>query len=161
MCWNTHRSRFEHEPQWASEPAHTGDLRIADTDRERAIAQLSKHAGDGRLTLEEFEARVEEVYAARTYADLGHVFVGLPRYDLAPPVPRRRRPVDAPAILRPVVMLAVLLGAAIAFGAWVLWIGLWFVVPRLMWGRGRHGHVRRTDYLDTSGRARDEELTNV
>ena len=155
MCWNSHRWRFEQEPQGASEPAKTDDLRIADSDRDGAVAQLSKHAGDGRLTLDEFEARVEEVYAARTYADLRSVFVGLPRYDVMPPAPRTRRHLDAQAILRPVVLLALFVWATIALGTWVLWIGLWFVVPRLLWGRGRHGHARvaRTTAMGMAARA--------
>jgi hypothetical protein len=161
MCWYSYRWRYEQEPQWASEPANTEHLRIADSDRDRAIGQLSKHAGDGRLTFDEFEARVEEVYAARTYADLRSVFVGLPGYDVRPPAPRTRRHLHAQDILRPVAMLALLVWAAIALGSWVLWIGLWFVVPRLLWGRGRHGHARRPDYRDTSSRSRDEALTNV
>jgi hypothetical protein len=161
MCWYSHRSRFEHEPQWASEPADTEDLRIADSDRDRAIAQLSKHAGAGRLTLDEFEARAEAVYAAKTYADLRPVFVGLPKHDVTPPVPRPRQRLDARGILRPVAMLALFAWAVIALGAWVLWIGLWLVVPRLVWGRGRRVHPRRTDIRDTSGRLRDERLTHV
>jgi hypothetical protein len=144
-----------------SELANTDDLRIADSDRERAIAQLTKHAGDGRLTLEEFEARVGDVYAARTNADLRPVFRGLPSYD-APPVRRRRSHnrdhLAVEEILRPVVMLALLVLAAVAFGAWVLFIGLWFVLPRLLWGRQRR--FRRVDH-DSPGRTHEEELTTV
>ncbi len=161
MCWYSHRW-LEQEPRRASAPTDTDDLRIADSDRDRAIAQLSKHAGDGRLTLDEFEARVEDVYAARTHADLRPVFEGLPKYEVTPPATRARPHFDGAEVLRPVAMVAVLVWASIALGAWVLWIGLWLVVPRLVWGRGsRHGHRRRTDFRNTPGRLRGEDLTNV
>ena len=100
MCWNRYGQRWEREPERTPEPANTDDLRIADSDRERAVAQLSKHAGDGRLTLDEFEARVADVYTAKTNADLRPVFRGLPSYDdgaggaaqaFAPATAHRRR----------------------------------------------------------------------
>jgi len=141
---------------------NTDDLRIADSDRERAIAQLSRHAGDGRLTLEEFEARVAEVYAARTNADLRPVFRDLPSYDDAPPRRSRshtRPRIDLEAIMRPLVMLALVVWAASAFGAWVLWIGLWVVLPRL--GPGRRRRVHGVEYDRRPGGTRDEELTTV
>jgi DUF1707 SHOCT-like domain len=162
MCWHSYGWRWEREPERTSEPAKTDDLRIADSDRERAIAQLSKHAGDGRLTLEEFEARVAEVYTARTNADLRPVFRGLPSYDDAVSVRRTRsltRPrIDVEEIVRPLVMLALLVWAAIAFGAWVLLIGLW-VLPRL--GRGRHRRLHHVEYERPPDRTRDDELTTV
>jgi hypothetical protein len=160
MCWHSYGWHWERDPERTSELANTDDLRIADADRERAIALLSKHAGDGRLTLEEFESRVEDVYAAKTNADLRPVFSGLPSDE----APLRRRPSQARPhaavgeILRPLAVLALFVVAAVAFGAWVLFIGLWFVVPRLLWGRRRHYH--RVDH-ETPHRTRDEELTIV
>ena len=104
-------------------------------------------------TLDEFEERVGEVYAARTNADLRPVFGGLPSHaDASPAQPRR----DARETVRPLVLLALLVWAAFAFGAWVL-IGLWFIVPRLLWGGGRHHRSHRAHH----DRKRDQELTRV
>jgi signal recognition particle GTPase len=42
----------------------------SDTERADAVEQLSLHCARGRLTLEEFEVRVERAYAARTVDEL-------------------------------------------------------------------------------------------
>jgi hypothetical protein len=41
-----------------------GNLRASDTDRERVAEVLREAAGDGRLTLEELDERLDAVYAA-------------------------------------------------------------------------------------------------
>ncbi|AEF39022.1 DUF1707 SHOCT-like domain-containing protein [Hoyosella subflava] len=53
-------------------------VRASSNDRERAVAALSKHASDGRLTFEEFEHRVDHVYRAVTTADIEAVLQDLP-----------------------------------------------------------------------------------
>lgn len=53
---------------------------VSDEDRQRVVTQLTKHCGDGRLTLDELEQRIEEVYAARTDDDLRHVLRELPPF---------------------------------------------------------------------------------
>lgn len=159
MCWNRYGQRWDREPERTPEPANIDDLRIADSDRERAVAQLSKHAGDGRLTLDEFEARVADVYTAKTNADLRPVFRGLPSNDNALPRRRSHPHIAVEKIVRPLVMLALLACAAIAFAAWVLWIGFWILLPRLGWGRRRRWH--RVEFERPPDRTRDEELTTV
>jgi hypothetical protein len=52
--------------------------RVADADRERAIAQLREHMLVGRLTAEEFEERLASAQRARTWADLDAVSSDLP-----------------------------------------------------------------------------------
>jgi uncharacterized protein DUF1707 len=44
--------------------------RASDSDRARAAALLQRHFADGRLTVEELEERLAEVYAARTLTEL-------------------------------------------------------------------------------------------
>lgn len=53
-------------------------LRIADTEREAAIAALSRQFSEGRLTPDEFSERCAAVYAALTRGDLKPIFVDLP-----------------------------------------------------------------------------------
>jgi len=64
-------------------------VRIADADRERAALELRDHCVEGRLTLEEFSARLDEVYAAATDRDLEAVLRELP--ERAAPAPAARR----------------------------------------------------------------------
>jgi hypothetical protein len=45
-------------------------LRASNADRERSIDVLKAAFAEGRLTREEFDERVDQVHASRTYADL-------------------------------------------------------------------------------------------
>jgi class 3 adenylate cyclase len=68
----------------------SGDVRIGDDDRQRVIDALSRHTGQGRLTLDEFAELAGRVYAARTRRDLDEVLAGLPDdVDIRPPVAAR------------------------------------------------------------------------
>ncbi|HTJ34954.1 MAG TPA: DUF1707 domain-containing protein [Dactylosporangium sp.] len=53
-------------------------LRASDADREAIVAHLSAAAADGRLTLEEFADRTQQVYASRTWGELAHLVGDLP-----------------------------------------------------------------------------------
>lgn len=55
------------------------DDRVTDRERERVVEQLRMHVGLGRLTLEEFEQRVDETLEARTGAELALALRELPR----------------------------------------------------------------------------------
>jgi hypothetical protein len=72
--------------------AEQGQLRAADSDRDRAAADLREHFAAGRLSEAELGERLEAVYGATTVAELASV-PDLP--DLRPlPVasgPRSRR----------------------------------------------------------------------
>jgi hypothetical protein len=76
------------------------DDRVGDDQRDRVVRDLTKHCGDGRLTLDELEERVAEVYAATTIADIEHALRELPRSPVpvikpsGPPI--RTKPSDAP-----------------------------------------------------------------
>ncbi len=57
----------------------TGEvLRVSDADRDVVVARLHNEAALGRLTLAEFEDRVEEALASRTSADLKAALRDLP-----------------------------------------------------------------------------------
>ncbi len=56
-----------------------GQLRVSDSDRDRAVAELSEHYQAGRLTLEEFEDRSGRALQARTGGELGGLFTDLPK----------------------------------------------------------------------------------
>ncbi len=60
------------------QPADRRHLRVSDTDREQTAELLRQAAGDGRITFDELDQRLEATYAARTYGDLGEVTADLP-----------------------------------------------------------------------------------
>src|SRR5215472_8449704 len=65
-----------------------GNLRASDADRERVANTLREAAGDGRLTMEELDERLDAVYAAKTYAELEPITRDLPAAGTAhAPVP--------------------------------------------------------------------------
>ena len=57
----------------AGEGRSHGDLRTSHADRERVIGTLKAAYVEGRLTEDELGARVGQVYASRTYAELAKV----------------------------------------------------------------------------------------
>jgi hypothetical protein len=54
------------------------DIRASDDDRQRTVAALERHAGAGRLTLDEFADRARAACAARTLGELAAVVSDLP-----------------------------------------------------------------------------------
>src|SRR5580693_3967439 len=71
------------------DPQH---LRASDADRERVAETLRQAAGDGRLTMDELDERLDAVYAAKTYAELVPVTKDLPDHRGAASVPAPSRP---------------------------------------------------------------------
>jgi hypothetical protein len=53
-------------------------LRIGDRERDAVAAELQEHFAHGRLTLEEFNQRLDAVFAAKTQRDLGRITSDLP-----------------------------------------------------------------------------------
>jgi hypothetical protein len=58
----------------ASQPS----LRIGDAEREATAAELREHYAHGRLTLAEFNQRLDAVFAAKTQRDLSRIIGDLP-----------------------------------------------------------------------------------
>ena len=57
-------------------------LRASDADRERTAQLLREHHAVGRLTAEEFDGRLDKVFAAKTLGDLDALLADLPAIDL-------------------------------------------------------------------------------
>lgn len=71
-------------------------LRIGDAEREQVALALRDAAGDGRLTMEELDERLEAAYGARTYADVAPLVADLPGVE-GPRVPAVVAPTTASA----------------------------------------------------------------
>ena len=63
-------------PTGDDQPA--GGIRASDAERDATVERLSRAAGDGRLTLEEFSGRMEQATAAKTRAELDRLVADLP-----------------------------------------------------------------------------------
>ncbi|MET8156344.1 DUF1707 domain-containing protein [Sphaerisporangium sp. NPDC005289] len=116
--------------------AATPDMRASDGDRDRVAAALREHCAQGRLTMEEFNERLELVYAGRTYGDLRKLTADLPDIDLnnlpAAQAPERRRPAGMHPGLKAawtswasVFGICVLVYAMTDLGGyfWPMWVG--------------------------------------
>ena len=62
----------------SSSPVPREELRVSYEDRDRVAEQLRVAAGDGRLSAEELDERLEIALTARTYAELARVTRDLP-----------------------------------------------------------------------------------
>lgn len=129
-------------------------MRASDADR-TAVAQRLKGAVDeGRLGLGDYDERLQQAYAARTYAELDRVTADLPAPVPAPPVVAR-----APAQLSEVrdqwrtwlgaaILMTAIWGiTAVASGAvngfWPgIPLGIWAVILLVSTVNGMTGHRR-------------------
>jgi hypothetical protein len=78
------------------EPAAGRELRASYEDRDKVAEQLRVAAGDGRLTADELDQRLEAALTARTYGELAALTADLPGVGAVTPVtplPRPRRAV--------------------------------------------------------------------
>ena len=60
------------------QPVPLGELRASHEDRDKVVERLRVAAGDGRLTAEELDERLERALQARTYGELVVLTVDLP-----------------------------------------------------------------------------------
>src|SRR5579872_917264 len=83
----------ESTPATGAEVARTPDpatMRASHEDRDRVVEQLRVAAGDGRLSPEELDERLERALSARTYADLVPLTADLPASPDAARLPASR-----------------------------------------------------------------------
>jgi uncharacterized protein DUF1707 len=69
-------------------------MRASDTDRENVAERLRDAHAEGRLSMEEFEGRLDSTYAAKTLGELAIVTRDLPATAPPPSVPPTVRDVD-------------------------------------------------------------------
>ena len=115
--------------------ASRGHLRAAHADRDQVIAALTTAFVQGRLDLDEFEQRVGQTLASRTYAELATLTRDLP-HGLTDPRPRRPPPPRQapPPVSKPLLWasMAITVLAAVA-AATAFWFddGVAFVLAML------------------------------
>lgn len=117
------------------------ELRVSDADRERLIARLREHHAQGRLTLEELEARVGRAQDARVFGDLHALERDLPEIALPHDrhaAVREQRAELAGQASRYLAVMVLLVAIWALTGAGYFW-PIW---PMLGWGIGLLAHAR-------------------
>jgi hypothetical protein len=112
-----------------SEPGHEvarSELRASHEDRDRVVELLRVSAGDGRLTAEELDERLEQAMTARTYGELAKLVADLPAAGSVVSVPAPRA--------KEVMRLDCGSGHTVRNGRWV--------VPQRMEARVRSGQLK-------------------
>jgi uncharacterized protein DUF1707 len=77
-------------PGRGHEMASPAELRASHEDRDRVVEVLRVAAGDGRLTADELDERLEVALAARTWGELAALTTDLPAVPAVPGVPAVR-----------------------------------------------------------------------
>jgi hypothetical protein len=108
-------------------PNQVETLRAADADRHQIAEQLKAALDEGRLSLDEYDDRVRQAYAARTYAELLPLVADLPKPGLSAAEVDARRAAEvkreAHRLPMALMVLWTIWGAATAVN-----IMVWFLV---------------------------------
>jgi hypothetical protein len=145
--------------------ADPGQIRVSDADRERLVEELHEHTVAGRLTAEEYEQRLEAVYAARTRADLDALRADLPVSTVAARAAlverkshlRRRLAQEAGGSATASLVCVTVWIASGATGAfWPIWVIVFTLLPLLRDGWRLLGPGSDIDVLEARMQARHE-----
>ncbi|MFI6596551.1 DUF1707 domain-containing protein [Nonomuraea sp. NPDC050536] len=134
-------------------------MRASDADRDRVAAVLREHTAQGRINMDEFNERLEQLYQSKTYGDLAKLTADLPDVDL------RARP--AKITPTPQSKQGMHTGMRAAWGAWaaagaVNWV-IWLIVsvtsghliyPWPLWVMGPWGAILLMSTIFGSGHRR-------
>ncbi len=133
--------------------ASTVPVRIGDAERDRAVSELSDHFAAGRLTREEFDARVDQAMAARFDSDLQPLFVDLPKthpMPTQPAGPSRVLRAGWPLLfwLLPMLLVSAVVVTVLLSAPWMIWMFCWMLFFGMFW---RGGHRRHRGYRQPPG----------
>lgn len=108
-------------------------MRAADADRHTVADQLKGALDEGRLSLAEYDERVRDAYAARTYADLLLLVADLPKPGLSAAEVKARRAAEVRRDARRLPMALMVL--------WTIWgsvaavnVAVWIIVAMTVAG---------------------------
>lgn len=127
--------------------AQTPEMRASDVDRDRVAAVLREHTAQGRITMDEFNERLEQLYKSKTYGELARLTADLPDVDM-----RHRQVAKVPS--SPATKSEMHSGMKAAWAAWAMassinWV-IWLIVsvtsgnliyPWPLWVMGPWGAV--------------------
>ncbi|WP_405061728.1 DUF1707 domain-containing protein [Kribbella sp. NBC_01505] len=118
-------------------------VRIGDSERDRAVAQLGEHFVAGRLTQDEFEERSETATRARYVDELEPLFEDLPATGELQVARAGRHPQQfvrpSPMLLvLPFLMVGLVVTAVTLTAPWLLWGVFWVAIFSGMHRRRHH-----------------------
>lgn len=114
----------------------SGKVRAADADRDRVAEILCTAYSQGRLSRDEYDARLDSALAARTYAELDHIVTDLPAAQ-----PAVSRPA---ATVTPLARTNGLAVASLACGLAQFAFGPLATIPAIVLGHMARSQIRRT-----------------
>jgi hypothetical protein len=112
-------------------------IRAADADRDRVAAILGVAFSEGRLSRDEYDARLEAAFSSRTYAELDRVVTDLPVQ------PAKTGPARA-AGMAPVARTNGYAIASLACGLGQFALGPLATIPAIVFGHLAMSRIRRT-----------------
>ena len=105
-------------------------MRAADADRDRVVEFLNVAYSEGRLSKDEYDDRLENAFAARTFADLDQIVADLP--------------VARTTAVTPVARTNGLAIASLACGLAQFMFGPLAAIPAIMFGHMARHQIKRT-----------------
>ena len=108
-----------------------GTIRAGDADRERVVEFLKAAFSEGRLSKDEYDARLGDALSARTYAELDRLVTDLP-------AARAEAPVTPAARINPLAI------ASLACGIAQFVVGPLASIPAIVFGHAARHQIRRT-----------------
>jgi Domain of unknown function (DUF1707)/Domain of unknown function (DUF4190) len=116
-----------------------GKIRASDADRDHVAEILNMAYSEGRLSKDEYDARLENAFSARTYADLDQLVTDLPsaRATMTPQAAKT-------TAVTPVAKTNGLAMASLACGLAQFVIGPVAAIPAIVFGHMARHQIRRT-----------------
>jgi hypothetical protein len=115
-----------------------GKIRAADADRDRVAEILGTAYSEGRLSRDEYDARLESALSARTYADLEQIVTDLPAAKATVPGPAAPVLVTGPARTNGLAI------ASLACGLAQFVFGPLATIPAIVLGHMARSQIKRT-----------------
>ena len=110
-------------------------MRACDADRDRVVEHLNVAYSEGRLSKDEYDGRLENALAARTYADLDQIMTDLPA------MPGTVVPQAATPLVARTNGFAI---ASLACGLAQFVVGPLATIPAIVFGHVARHQIRRT-----------------
>ena len=121
-----------------------GKMRAADVDRDRVAEILSTAYTEGRLSRDEYDARLDSAMSARTFADLDQVLTDLPVARATGPRATVAVPGTETGTVTPVAATNGMAIASLVCGLAQFIFGPLGTIPAIVFGHMARSQIRRT-----------------